>query len=145
MQDWDSSPCCVHVSGGWRALLLAAAIVLSGCVTFEQVEVPPDTLREAIRAGELVKPGDRVTVATPSLGERTLTVAEVDEDFIRGEQTEIPIEEIVFLEKRRINAWRTGAAVAGASLGLFTLWAGKQIGDAIIEVFEALIPDSDSD
>ena len=95
-----------------------AAIVVSGCVTVHKADGSPEALREAIRAGELVKPGDRVTLMTPTIGERTIRVAEVDDDFVRGENTQVPIDEIVALEKKRIDPVKTAGVVVGGYLGL---------------------------
>lgn len=103
---------------GVRALCMAliAAIMVSGCVTVKNADGSPEELRQAIRTGELVEPGERVTLVTPSMGERTFTVAEIDDDFIRGENTQVPIDEIVSLEKSRIDPVKTFGAIAGGYL-----------------------------
>lgn len=104
-------------------LTLIVAIMVSGCVTVDKADGSPDALRQAIRTGELVKPGDRVTVVTPAIGERTLTVSQVDDNFIRGENTQVPIDEIVALEKRRVDAVKTAGVIVGGYLGLVLLVA----------------------
>ncbi|MYF29498.1 MAG: hypothetical protein F4029_02495 [Gammaproteobacteria bacterium] len=80
-------------------------------MTVQKVHQPPETLRNSIRSGELVQPGDRIAVVTVSQGERILVVTQVDEETIRGDGLEIPIDEVVALEKRKISAMRTGLAV----------------------------------
>ena len=119
MREQNRRPGRVGVRG--VGIVLIAAMVMSGCVTVQRADGSPETLREAIRAGELVKPGDRVTLITPSMGERTMRVTEVDDDFIRGDNTEVPIDEIVALEKRHVDARKTLAVVAGGYLGLYLL------------------------
>lgn len=104
-------------------LTLIVAIMVSGCVTVDKADGSPDALRQAIRTGELVKPGDRVTVVTPAIGERTLIVSQVDDNFIRGENTQVPIDEIVALEKRRVDAVKTAGVIVGGYLGLALLVA----------------------
>ena len=119
MQDRKGRPRRIGVRA--VAMAVIAAIMMSGCVTVKKTPGTPEALREAIRTGELVRPGDRVTVMTPRIGERTLTVAEVDDDFIRGDNTQIPIDEIVALEKRHFDPVKTAGVVAGGYLGLVLL------------------------
>jgi len=98
---------------------VVAAILMSGCVTVQKAGGSPEALRQAIRAGEVIQPGDRVTVVTTTMGERTFTVTAVEEDSIRDGATRIPIDEVVALEKHRIDAGKTIALVGGAYLGLY--------------------------
>ena len=111
-------------------LALVTAITLWGCVTVQKADASPETLRQAIRTGELVEHGDRVVIVTPSMGEQTLKVTEVDEDFIRGEKTEIPIDEIVFLEKRSVDPIKTAGVAVGGYLGLIVLFGLAFLADS---------------
>lgn len=114
--------------------LAAVAIALagaSGCVSFQAPDLTPEELRSAIRAGELIQPGDRVGVVTSESGERELIVAEVDVDAIRGtragepgasadgDQIVVPIDEVIGVRKRKLDV---GRSIAGA--GAWWLSAG---------------------
>ena len=69
-------------------------------MTVQKVHQPPETLRDNIRNGDLVRPGDGIAVVTVNQGERILVVTQVDQDSIRGNGVEISIDEVVALEKR---------------------------------------------
>ena len=95
-------------------LVLGIAVVtLHGCMSVQKVHQPPDELRENIRSGELVGPGDRISVVTVSEGELILVVTEIDQDTISGDGIAVPIDEVVALEKRKLSPARTGLAVYG--------------------------------
>lgn len=111
------------------AVGLAVACVsatLSGCVIAEQIPRPHEAVRDNIRKGELVKPGDWVVV-TANQQEFVFRVTEVDDHAIHGAQVEVPIDEVVALkvvdsESARLTRMRTevdsvGAAGAVAAMG----------------------------
>ena len=79
----------------------------------EKLNYPPEALRDAIRSGEVVRPGDRVAVTSVDGGERVLVVTEVDDDAIRGADAVVPIAEVIALERRELSLVRTGLAGAG--------------------------------
>lgn len=88
-------------------------------MSMEKVGRRPDTLRDGIRSGELVQPGDRIVVVTESEGERTMVVTDVDQSAIHGEGLAVPIDDIVALQKRRFSPLRTAGAVAAVPVGAF--------------------------
>ena len=89
-----------------RVLVFALALLLvSGCTTMERVEYSPEELRDAVRAGEVVQPGDRVAVTTVSGGELVLVVTEVDDEVIGGTEEEVPIDALVAPEKRETQCF----------------------------------------
>ena len=99
-----------------------AVTSLCGCMSVKKIDQPPEAIRENIRSGDLVQPGDRIGVVSVSQGERIFVVAEVDKDSIRGEGLEVPIDDVVALEKRSIDPARTGLAIYGGfSVVLFAL------------------------
>ena len=91
----------------------SAVVALHGCMTVQKVHQPPDVLRDNIRSGELVGPGDRIAVVTVTEGEQIFVVTDIDQDTLFGDGIEVPIDEVVALEKRRISPTRTGLAVYG--------------------------------
>ena len=104
-------PCSATV----RAVVLLGLLSLAGCISVQKFEEPPLVLRDAIRNGELVAPGQHVSIVTTSRGEMEFRVTEVDRNVVRGirgaEKVEIPIEDIVALQTRRID-FRASAGVA---------------------------------
>lgn len=82
-------------------------------MSVKKVDRPPEAIREGIRSGDLLQPGDRIAVVSVSQGERIFVVTEVAEDSIRGEGLEVPIDDVVALEKRSIDPVRTGLAIYG--------------------------------
>lgn len=106
-----------------------AVVALHGCTTAQKVHQPPDALRENIRSGDLVGPGDRIAVVTVTEGEQTFVVTDIDQDTIFGDGIEVPIDEVVALEKRRISAARTGLAVyGGLALVPYAIWGLLLVG-----------------
>ena len=104
-----------------RAAVFLALLSLAGCIATEKIEQPPTSLREAIRNGELVVPGQHVTIVSTSRGELAFRVTEVDRNVIRGkdvrEDVEVPIEEIVALQTHSVDL----LATAGLAVGWYAL------------------------
>ena len=101
-----------------QAPLIALALLLAfagGCTAVQRIDMDPAGLRDELRAGGVVRPGDRVTVISEVQGDLTFVVTDVDAEAIRGESIEVPIDEIVALEKRKFAPLRTGAAVWGGT------------------------------
>ena len=92
-------------------LLILAAI--GGCMNIQKVDQPPGTLQQNIRDGELIHPGDRIAVVSSRLGERIFVVTEVDEEAVHGQGIEVPIDDVVALEKREFDPLLTGLAIYG--------------------------------
>ncbi|MDE0421493.1 MAG: hypothetical protein OXK76_11505 [Gammaproteobacteria bacterium] len=109
-----------------------AVVTMHGCMSVQKVHQPPEALRENIRSGELVGPGDRIVVVTATEGEKTLVVTEIDQDTIFGDGVEVPIDEVVTLEKRRISPARTGLAVyGGLALLPYAFWGLVIVGSML--------------
>lgn len=108
--------------------------LVGGCTSTQRFgDYSPEKLREAIRAGEVVQPGDRVAVRSLGRGEVVFVVARIDQEAIRGTGFAIPIDEIVALEKREFSASRTaGAGLAGYAIVMMLVAAavfGQVMGD----------------
>ena len=97
-------------------LLLALSGFAAGCVATKRIDMAPQALREEVRAGAIVKAGDRITVISETRGALTFVVTEVDPDAIRGESVDVPIDEVVLLEKRQFAPLRTAGAIYGGTL-----------------------------
>lgn len=100
------------------SLALVALLALAGgCTAAKRIDMEPAVLREELRAGGVVRAGDRVTVVSDVQGDLAFVVTEVDSEVLRGESIEVPIDEIVVLEKREFALLRTAGAVAGTVYG----------------------------
>ena len=93
--------------------LLALLALAAGCTATHRVDMDVETLRDELRSGGLVEVGDRVTVVTTVQGSLTFEVTDVDAESIRGDSVEVPIDEVVTMEQRKIAPLRTVGAVYG--------------------------------
>lgn len=100
--------------GAPLAGLLTIVLVLGGCSTMRSVEMPPDELHRAIRAGELLTPGERVQLVTVDGTQAELTVTEIDDQSIRGKDGAVPVDDVVALRTRQVSAGKTTLLVGGA-------------------------------
>ena len=100
-------------SASARVVILFGFFSLAGCVSIQKFEQPPPLLRDALRNGELVTPGQHVSVVTTSRGELEFRVTEVDRNVMRGREVEVPIDDIVALQTRRIDFLASASVAAG--------------------------------
>jgi hypothetical protein len=114
------------------------ALIICGCSTVQTSDLPPAELQDQIATGQLIKPGDRVTVTTIQGMEYDLEITRVTENSIEGqenvpehhqqidenanislqtvhgESVEIPVAEISAIETRELTPLGKGAAATGA-------------------------------
>ena len=107
-----------------RAILLILGLgFLGGCASLQRVELPVDELHASIRAGELARPGERVSLVTVDGTEHTFEVAGVDRDHIRGESVTVLIEDVVLVRMEEFSVVRTAALVAGTATAAYVALA----------------------
>lgn len=123
---------------------LLAMIV--GCSTVKTSNLPPDKLQNQIASGGLIQKGDYITINTDEGRQYELEITEVSEDSIMGEETfrkneevinenadisnqtletrivEIPITEIVSIEKRELTPVGAAGAAAGTVGLMYFVW-----------------------
>lgn len=87
--------------------------LLGGCTSLAPVEMPPEEVREQVRAGQILGPGERVRVTTEDGETHEFKVVEVTERAVRGNTSDVLIDQIVSVHTRRTNPARTVLAVAG--------------------------------
>jgi hypothetical protein len=124
------------------ALFLVLAISVAGsCTRVKTTDVQSDQLRDQIVSGELIQTGNRVTITTADGANHELTVTEITEDKVLGENTivrensvdestlevvpvtetediEIPIADIVSIDTHELTPVGTAGAVVGAAAGI---------------------------
>jgi hypothetical protein len=85
-----------------------------------------ETLRNELRSGEAVKPGDKVRVVTRDGLSRLLIVTALDQKALKGHPkgvgmedavVTIPIDDIVFMEGKKVSVGKTAAYTGGISVG----------------------------
>lgn len=129
-----SPPMTSLSASAWRAAALAVLFALAGCTSLQPVAVDPEVLREGIRAGELVRAGDRIAVTTEDGTQYAFTVAHVDADALSGDGFRVPIDRIATLRTERIDIVRTAGATGGTVAAAYIAAAVA----AFLSVLEAL-------
>lgn len=110
-----------------KTILLSMLIALCSvaCTTLEPVDVPADELQRQLRAGTLVRAGDRVRLVTTDANVHKFRVTEVslEQGVVLGKNAAVPIDEIVALETRDVSVGRTALLTGGVGLGVAALIA----------------------
>jgi hypothetical protein len=101
-------------------LLLIAG--LTGCTNLRPVSMDAERLQEDIRHGGVIQEGDTVRIITRDGVSRQIVVTAVEENTIRGNaygartgaiEIEVPVDDIVMLEKEKVDALNTAAGSIG--------------------------------
>lgn len=109
-------------------LILLLVAVLTGCTNLQPVAMDPETLQEQISNGTVMHEGETVRVVTRDGASHLLVVTVVEEDTLRGHALgaragdvviEIPLDDILLLEKEKVNAVETTAGSVGIATILF--------------------------
>jgi hypothetical protein len=107
-------------------LLLMVTFQLAGCTTLQPMADNAETLRNELRSGEAVQPGDKVRIVSRDGLSRLLIVTALDQNTLKGHPegvgTEdavvtIPIDDIVFMEGKKVSVGKTAAYTGGISVG----------------------------
>lgn len=114
------------------AAIAMFAVLMGGCTSLTPVEVPPEALREQVRAGQICRPGERVFVTTEDGETHEFQVVEVTERAVRGSTSNVLIDQIVSVRTRQTNPARTVLAVVGAA-GVVYVVAALDAMDSIID------------
>jgi hypothetical protein len=111
-------------------LLLLLVAVLTGCTNLQPVAMDPGTLQEKIRDGTALHEGDTVRVVTRDGVSHLLVMTAVEENTLRGYAQgaktgavviEIPVDDILLLEKQKVNAGETAAGSVGVATMVFAV------------------------
>ena len=110
-----------------KVIMLSLLLVVSvtGCTSLRPVSMDAETLQEDIRHGEAIQEGDTVRIVTRDGVSRQIIVTSVEENAIRGNAhgaragaivIEVPVDDIVMLEKEKVDAVNTAAGSIGATV-----------------------------
>jgi len=122
-------------------ILLGLSLFLAACTYLSPISGDAKTLQEKIRTGQAVQQGERVRVLTDDGVLHSLIVVSVEGDVLKGHPAtkppaptrtdeayaqeperekgslvEIPIADIVLVEKKKVSAGNTAAAIGGGTL-----------------------------
>jgi hypothetical protein len=100
--------------------LVYAALGSYGCTTLRPSVMSTDEIHRQIDSGELLKPGDRVRLATKdgAVHEFQITAIKTDEGVVVGRKESVRIADIVGVGKREFAIGKTVGLVIGIVGGL---------------------------
>ena len=105
-------------------------LVSAGCTTLRPIQGSPIELRQSIRSGALLKPGDQVSIATTDNKTHQFEVIGITAGVIEGKTESVAIDQVASVEKRQFSRGKTvalvGGLVAGALLG-FVIYAATHL------------------
>ena len=110
--------------------LVCAALGGSGCTTLRPSVMSTDEIHRQIDSGELLKPGDKVRLATKdgAVHEFQVTAIKADEGLVVGRNETVRIADIVGVGKRELAIGKTIGLVIGIVGGLQLGYALGSIG-----------------
>ena len=117
------------------AAVAAIALLLGGCTSLKPVELPPEQLRDQVRRGQIVRPGERVSLTTDSGATHVFDVLEVTDSAVCGDAVRVPVDSIVSVRTPQADPARTALAVGGALLAVYVLAAQ----DAVDEIIDDIV------
>ncbi len=116
------------------AAVAATALLLGGCTSLKPVELPPEELREQVRNGQIVRPGERVSLTTDDGTTHVFDVLEVTGSAVRGDAVDVPIDSIVSVRTPQADPARTALAVGGALAAAYVLAALDALDEIIDDI-----------
>jgi len=102
-------------------MVLAVALGCAGCTTLRTVPGTPEDLRARINSGQLLKPGDRVSIVTTDQITHRFVVSGVADGVIAGRTDSVPVAEVAALEKRGPDTGKTVELLGGILLGFIVV------------------------
>ena len=108
------------------SMLLILIFFLGGCTNLNPIDVDAVTLRERIRSGEAIKPGDTIRAITLDGVAHLLFITAVNDRVIIGyppgarrdvTETELPIDDIVLVEVSRLSSDTPRRFAKGTAIG----------------------------
>jgi hypothetical protein len=91
-------------------------VLATACTALKPVEMAPEELREKIVSAEVVKAGYTALIVTIDGKRYEFVVQEVTQEAVVGNDTQVPIAEIVAVQTPEISVGKTAAYTYG------TLW-----------------------
>ena len=96
-------------SDGYGKVIAVGVMTISlvGCTTLQPIAGSCPELGQQIAVGAVLKPGDRVVIATADGHRHKLAVTAVDSGSVQGKRESVPIDQIVSVQKRVFSSQKT--------------------------------------
>lgn len=100
------------------------------------VDLPPGEVREQLRAGQIARPGERVSIATEDGRTHEFKVVRVTDRSVRGGTADVPINTIVSVRTKQADPAKTVLAAAGAVAAIYIVAAVDAVDEIIDDITE---------
>ena len=104
--------------------LIACVTVNTGCTTTRAHDIYNEGLQERIREGNLIKPGDYVTIHTRDNTVHEFKVSAIDDQHVEGRHISLPIDDIAALKTESLDIAKTVGYTAATGAGLYLAYLG---------------------
>ena len=102
-----------------RLVVLISCMSLFACTAIKPLEVDAETLRSQIRSGTAIRLDDRIRTVTERGQSNSFRVTAITSDHFVGKDVAVPIDDIVLVEKRKLDGTKTTMAVVGIAAGAY--------------------------
>ena len=116
------------------AVMTVFAIVIAGCAGLKPVDLPPEEVRQQVRAGQIAQPGERVSVTTEDGRTHEFKVVQVTDSSVRGDNADVLIDTIISVRTRQTDPARTVLAAAGAVAAIYVVAAVDAVDEMIDDI-----------
>ena len=113
------------------AMMTVFAMLIVGCTSLQPVDLPAEEVRDQVRAGQIARPGERVSVTTEDGRTHDFKVVQVANGSVRGDAADVPIDTIVSVRTSQTDPVRTVLAAAGAVAAVYVVAAVDAMDDII--------------
>jgi hypothetical protein len=100
--------------------LTIIAFIVTGCTTLRPISQSQNEVQKPISYKDIIRSGDKVQITTADGKEYTFKVTSVEDGFIKGNDTEIVVKDILSIKKAEISKGKTWALI-GTTIGVALL------------------------
>jgi hypothetical protein len=97
------------------AMAMAIVCFLTGCTSLHTIELSPDDLHQQIRAGQIITTGERIRLVTSDEEQHNFLVTGIDQTAVHGEESSVPIDDIVAVKTERFSLGKTALLAGGTT------------------------------
>lgn len=119
-------------------VLLLSFFFLISCTSVRPINISPNELQKQLPVGHIIKSGDEVKLGTRDGKFHHFKVLSVSNNFIKGQSIEVPIKDIIHVNKVEFSKTKTIALVAGVVVLAITM---KNMTDGIVDIIDNVIND----
>jgi hypothetical protein len=108
--------------------ILFVLLMASACTSMKAVEMSPEQLQQKVSAGEVIKVGDSVLIATADGQNHKFKVTALTADRVSGKDIQIPVIDILAVKTRKFSGGKTAALTAGGIGLLYVIGSTIEFG-----------------